>query len=268
MLNKFVKIPGITSLWRKFPFGSVALRTEFDIWERPHYAFGIYSASLLAKQLGITSISIIEFGVAGGRGLLCMEDYAAQFEKYFEIKINVYGFDSGKGMPPPEDYRDLPFVWQEGFYAMDPEKLKAKLKRAKLILGDVCDTIPDFHAQAGVSPIGFVAFDLDYYSSTKRAFNIFKGIEQTRLPRIYCYMDDIIWPERACHNEWTGELCAIREFNQENEFLKICQIHKLKWTRYKQKAWNEQIYVLHDFKHPLYSNMITPSGEKHRQLDI
>jgi hypothetical protein len=60
-------------------------------------------------------------------------------------------------------------------------------------------------------PVGFVAFDLDYYSSTTVAFRVF---EKEHLPRVHCYFDDTIWPESAYHNEYIGELCAIREFNE------------------------------------------------------
>ena len=95
-------------------------------------------------------------------------------------------------------------------------------------------------------PIGFVAFDLDYYSSTRSALRVFK---LQHLPRVYCYFDDTIWPETACHNDYTGELCAIREFNMENSGAKLCQIHGLSQTQPRKAAWNEGTYVLHDFEH-------------------
>lgn len=30
--------------------------------------------------------------------------------------------------------------------------------------------------------------------------------------------------------------------------------------------WNDQIYVMHDFMHPLYCRNVMPSGEKYTQL--
>lgn len=100
-------------------------------------------------------------------------------------------------MPSPEGFRDLPYVWDQGFYKMDAESLRSRLKIAELVLGPVAETIPSFVQRGGVPPIGFVAFDLDYYSSTKRAFGLFEGSAETRLPRMYCYFDDIMWRVRA-----------------------------------------------------------------------
>jgi hypothetical protein len=247
--------------------GSAALRTEYDIWQRPQYAYGIISAVSLAQSLGLNSLSVIEFGVAGGNGLLEMERIARQVQHDFDVHIAVFGFDSGTGMPAPQDYRDLPYVWEQGFYAMEPGKLRSRLDTAELILGEVSETIPAFLARR-VPPIGFIAFDLDYYSSTKKAFQVFRGAEETRLPRISCYFDDVIWPERACHNEFVGELCAIREFNDEHDKQKIAKHANLAWMRRHHAQWNEQIYVYHDFCHSLYSRLITPEGNSFRQLAL
>jgi hypothetical protein len=197
-----------------------------------------------------------------------MERIAAEIGRYVGLKIAVFGFDTGIGMPAPRDYRDLPCVWQQGFYAMDLGKLRAQLRSAELILGDVANTAPRFLAREDLPPIGFISFDLDYYSSTKAAFRIFDGPPQTKLPRVCCYFDDTIWPERACHNEFTGELCAIREFNAENESCKIAKLANLAWMRRHPAHWNEQIYVFHDFRHPRYCELITPVGDRYRQLKL
>jgi hypothetical protein len=260
------RIPGARRVWLKLPVGGVDLRTEHDIWTRPAYAFGLYAAAELALQLRISAISAIEFGVAGGDGLVMLEQIAAQIGPRFGVKISVYGFDTGTGMPPPRDYRDLPHVWGPGFYKMDESRLRARLRHAELILGDVHQTVPAFLSRANPAPVGFVSFDLDYYSSTKGAFRIFGGSPATRLPRVLSYFDDTIWPLRAYYNEYTGELRAIHEFNAENMDQKICKIHALSWVRAHAAAWNEQMYVCHDFAHPLYTRLITPEGAEFRQL--
>jgi len=214
VLRRLIKVPGFRSLWRQFPFGSVATRVRYDVFDRPHYAYGVYSAADLAKRLGLSAIQVIEFGVAGGNGLIALEEMAAAVASEVGIQIHVCGFDGGGGMPAPADYRDLPYVWDKGFYPMDVGKLKAHLKSGTdLILGDLRDTLGSWTPKAR---IGFVAFDLDYYSSTKDAFVLFDRDSAALLPRVYCYFDDIIWPERALFNEWVGELCAIREFNEAN----------------------------------------------------
>ena len=62
-------------------------------------------------------------------------------------------------------------------------------------------------------------------TSTKEAFTLFERASEDFLARVYSYFDDIMWPEHALHNEWVGELCAIREFNEEHAHRKICPIH-------------------------------------------
>lgn len=267
ILARLTQIPGTRSLWSRFPLGSVETRVRYGIFERPHYAYGVYSAADLAQRLGLGTIAVVEFGVAGGRGLLALERTAEIVGKHFGIEINVAGFDTGQGMPAPTDYRDLPHVWGEGFYKMDVLKLKEKLAPStELILGDIEETVSSWSPKGS---IGFIAFDLDYYTSTKKAFRLFENARShPRLPRTYCYFDDMVWPEHACHNDYVGELCAIREFNEEHEHIKLCPIHMLCQTRVHRSAWNEQMYVMHDFRHPLYCRNITPGDEIRTQMPL
>jgi hypothetical protein len=262
LLKSVTSIPQAVSLWRRFPVGSVELRTRYGAWERPPYAYGTYHAAQQAKLLGVPGISVIEFGVAGGNGLLALEKIADEIAAHFGIRISVFGFDSAVGMPEAADYRDLPYVWSRGFYDMDVAQLKARLHpETRLILGDVKGTVQNL--QDVKDPIGFVSFDLDYYSSTRAALTIFDLPSASRLPRVYCYFDDIIYPEFACHNAWTGELCAIREFNEQHSDMKLSPFHQLRWMRPHAESWNEQIYILHDFHHPLYSvNLMLKFGHQ------
>ncbi|HEV2349356.1 MAG TPA: hypothetical protein VG028_05850 [Terriglobia bacterium] len=272
ILTRLTQLPGARALWNRFPVGSVSLRVRYGVFQRPHYAYGVYYAADLAKRLGISAISVIEFGVAGGRGLLALESIAGTVTKYSGVSIDVVGFDGGLGMPEAVDYRDLPYVWGKGFYTMDENKLRSRLSpRTELVIGDVAETVPAWLTgkPKDRAPVGFVAFDLDYYSSTKKALSVFEGSRhELHLPRVYCYFDDIMWPHHACHNPYIGELCAIREFNQSHEMLKLCPIHMLRHMRVHPDAWTEQMYVLHDFKHPFYCKNITPSGVKHTQIQI
>ncbi len=267
LLARLTALPGAQSLWKRFPLGSLATRVRYGIFDRPHYAYGVYAAADLARRLGLKAIQVIEFGVAGGRGLLALERIAADVAADLEIDVLVCGFDSGTGMPAPADYRDLPHVWDRGFYAMDVGKLKSRLRSGtELVLGDLSTTLSTWRPQA---PVGFVAFDLDYYSSTMQALALFdrtSGAE--RLPRIYSYFDDIMWPEHALHNEWVGELRAIREFNDAHADMKLSPIHMFRHTRVHAAPWNDQMYVLHDFSHPLYCRNITFRGAKYTQLPI
>jgi hypothetical protein len=266
-LRLLVRVPGVQSIWGRLGLGSVETRMRFDITDRPHYAYGVYSAAVLAKRLGLPAFSVIELGVAGGRGLVALERLAAEIGAAVGVQIAVFGFDSGAGMPPPRDYRDLPHVWAEGFYKMDVDALKQRLSSAELCLGDVEKTAPAFVA-AKHPPIGFVSFDLDYYSSTVAAFGLFEGPAESRLPRVYCYFDDISGPEIAVMNPYVGELLAIDEFNAAHPKKKISPILHLSTEREKPAMWNAKIYALHDFDHPLYTRNVMPQGDEFRQLPL
>ncbi|HEY2903405.1 MAG TPA: hypothetical protein VGL59_22665 [Polyangia bacterium] len=268
LLRQLVRVPGVQALWAKLGVGSLATRMRFDITERPAYAFGVYSAATLAKRVGLDAISVVEFGVAGGRGLLALERVAAEIERALSVRIAVFGFDSGTGMPAPVDYRDLPHVWSEGFYQMDVGALRSKLTHAQLVLGELGETVPRTMADSGTPPVGFVSFDLDYYSSTKTAFTIFENGSDRRLPRVYCYFDDITGPEIACMNDHVGELLAIREFNDQHARQKLAKLAYLWTEREKRAIWNEKIYVCHDFGHPLYTKNVMPEGTAFRQLPL
>ena len=267
LLNQLARIPGFGRLWRSFPLGSPELRTRFDIWSHPAYAYGVWRAVDLARSLGLDGITVAEFGVAGGSGLVALENIADAMATHFGVDIEVLGFDTGTGNPAPADFRDLPYVWAEGFYRMDQAKLKHRLRRARLMLGNLASTVPDA-LNTLRHPIGFISFDLDYYSSTMEAFRVFDGPPDSRLPRVFCYFDDLIWPERACYSEFTGEYAAIRDFNSRSKHKKISQVAGLRWMRERARAWNEQIYVLHDFEHALYTRNITPPGVEYQQLEL
>jgi len=265
-LRNLTRIPGVRRLWTKYKLGPLETRMRFDAIEQPWYAYGIYASAVLAKRLNIPAISAIEFGVAEGRGLVILERLANVIGADVGVEIVTYGFDSGGGMPKPIDYRDLPHVWGEGYYRMDQEALRKRLTRAKLVIGDVAKTVPETVASGAMPPVGFVAFDLDYYSSTKAAFRVFEGPTQGRLPRVQCYFDDISWPEFGCLNEYVGELLAIREFNDEHPKMKICPIAYLRTQRERPARWNEQIFVCHDFEHPLYVANVAPQEADFRRI--
>jgi hypothetical protein len=227
---------------------------------RPQYGFGLLHAARLARRLGIPGISALEFGVAGGNGLLALEAHATRVTRETGVEVEIYGFDSGAGLPPAVDYRDLPYAWEPGFYAMDEEKLKARLTSASLIIGDVRETTSRF-ADRNPAPIGFIAFDLDYYSSTVGAFHILELDDRFLLPRVFCYFDDVAGGPNFCYNEFTGELLAIAEFNAAHDHRKVARIAGLRHNFGSVPArWHEQMYVAHLFTHPHY-NVPSHRGE-------
>jgi hypothetical protein len=123
------------------------------------------------------------------------------------------------------------YRWAEGEFWMDPGPLRARLKKARLILGDVRDTIGEVMGEPKLAPIGFVAFDLDYHSSTRDALIMFDADPRRLLPRIFCHVDDAIGDDWELHCEHVGELLAIREFNETHEHRKLAPIHGLAHKR-------------------------------------
>ncbi|NYT47044.1 MAG: hypothetical protein H0A75_04970 [Candidatus Methanofishera endochildressiae] len=164
-------------------------------------------------------------------------------------------------MPESLDYRDLPNVWKPGFFHLDVEGLEKKLTKAKLVLGNVKETVTNFIENEKPAPIGFVSFDVDYYSSTVDLLRIFDAHEEFLLPRVYCYLDDIIGDDWEIHCEYVGELLAIKEFNEQHEKRKVSKINAFRVKRRIQAPWNEQMFVMHAFDHSLYCKYINPKPE-------
>jgi hypothetical protein len=94
------------------------------------------------------------------------------------IKIEIFGFDMGTGLPPPRDYRDLPYLWQSGYYRMEKARLEERLQRSKLWLGPVTESVTGFLETFGSNPpppVGFISFDLDYYiARLSKPFTFFR----------------------------------------------------------------------------------------------
>lgn len=223
----------------------------------PQYGYGVVQAAALAGRLGYMRISVLELGVAGGNGLVELERLSIVHSGPSGVDIDVAGFDLGSGMPDPVDYRDLPYIWQGGFFRMDKEALRNRLSKAVLYLGDVAETARTFIA-CKPAPIGFISFDLDYYSSTTKALEALLRCDVgCYLPRVVCYFDDTVGPHHEMHSCFTGELLAISEFNTARQNRKLA---KLNGMRYKvlphDGPWVEGIYVLHLFDHPLYNKYI------------
>ena len=228
------------------------LRTDRRTLRRSNYAWAMVQTAFLASSLRLERISVIEFGVAGGNGLIAMENMAAWLEKHFGLRIDVYGFDGGQGLPRPVDWRDLPNLWPQGGYPMDEEKLRARLRRAELVVGMVEETVDGFLA-SDPAPIGFIAFDLDQYTSTTHAFKVLEAEPRLLMPRIHCYFDDILGYTCGHHN---GERLAIAEFNETHRDRPISQTYGLRFClprKLREANWTEKMFMTHVVEHPLYN---------------
>ncbi len=222
---------------------------------RPQYVWGSLLAAHTAAALGHQGFTAIEFGVAGGNGLLALEQAAATAAQLLGVDAEVYGFDTGAGMPPPVDYRDVPWVISPGLFELDEPSLRARLTTAQLVLGPVAETVPRWLSEEH-APIGFAAFDLDYYSATVDAFAIFDAPAERLLPRVVCYFDDLFglgW------SDFAGERAAITDFNAGHERRKIGKIHGLRYDlpeAQQRLPWHEQMYLAHLLDHPGYSKRV------------
>ena len=150
---------------------------------------------------------------------------------------------------------------------MDQEKLRGRLRKASLVIGPVDETVPKWIENC-TTPIGFVAFDLDYYSSTKAALQVFNGAASTHLPRVICYLDDLACTDIGVMNRYVGVYAAVDEFNEQFDDRKLCPIEKLRNNRPCWEIWQERMYGFHNFSHELYKVHVLPTGEEYQQLHL
>jgi hypothetical protein len=249
---------------QRFDLGRYETRLQLSALERPHYGYIVYHAAALAKKLGLTKISVLEFGVAGGNGLVNLEYHAQQVAQLFGVEIEIYGFDTGAGLPAPEDYRDLPYHWKSGFFKMDVTRLQERLQKSKLVLGDIRQTAKNFFADFNPAPIGAVSHDFDFYSSTAAALQLFDAEAERFLPRVFCYFDDTLGSEMELYNDYTGERLAINEFNEQHGNIKLGMPYHL-LARKIVEPWYHQIRICHFFAHRRYNDFVS---DENQQLQI
>jgi hypothetical protein len=242
-------------------FGRYSTKVAWDLVVRQQYAYPLLFAAEEAKRLGLKRITVLEFGVATGAGLLNMCELAARTEGETGVAIDVVGFDTGSGMPAAIDYRDMPEYFQEGDFPMDFEALRRSLPRCcRLLIGDVAETIPAFLAEVSPrAPIGFVSVDVDYYSSAVKTLTVLEGHPEQYLPIVPVYLDDI---GVDGGNRWNGELLAATEFNERCPLRKIAPFNLLRSKRiFKNTQWIDRMYAAHIHDHPTR----TPATAKRAQ---
>lgn len=262
-IGKFLMEPPlrllIKALYRLVPV-TVATRALWDVSSRPNYLNGVLLAATQARQQGVDEIAVVEFGVAGGNGLVVLQNEAAAVEKETGIRIKVYGFDNGPGGLPEfiGDHRDHPDAWHPGDYPMDEAKLRARLApRTTLILGNVRDTVPAFVREGSAPPVGFVSVDVDLYSSTMQALQIFSTAGAKMLNRAFIYFDDV---DLLFTHRFAGELLAIDEFNKLSETIKIDRLRGFNIDRpFPERSYLRMMYVAHNLQ------AISDTPPPHRQ---
>jgi len=256
----------VRRLLKRWPVGPYRARLQAGAVDRPHYGWCLYHAAVEARALGHKAMTVVELGVAGGNGMVCILEHRREIERDLGIQLVVVGFDAGTGLPASDDPRDLLYCWREGSFEMDRAVLERRIRgQAELILGDVRTTIGQWDPRPD-APIGAILFDLDLYSSTASAFALFE--KESTLPRIWCYFDDICGNSEDAMTDRIGEREAIRLFNLDprraiqNDHLSPAYAFKLS----PPEAWHQQIYAYHRLNHPDYNRNLSQYGKHQLQL--
>lgn len=227
-------------------FGSFRERERLGLVNRANYAYGMLRAADMAAYFGKREVTVCEFGVANGDGLLNMIELAEPIQAETGVQFRIYGFDTGAGLPSVTGFKDHPEIWNPGDFSMlgKDELMRRIGSRAELIFGDIKDTIGPFIERVGPdAPLGFASIDVDIYSATKSALEGFKGAPDKYLPAVSLYLDDVAF---YFANRWCGELAAVAEFNEEQQMRKIDQDRSI---RYRAQQWCEHMYVCHILDH-------------------
>lgn len=252
---------GLRGLSRVLPL-PFSFLVESGALQRPAHAYCMWHAARLARELGYAEISVAEFGVAGGNTLRILERYAQEIEKSLGVRLQLFGFDTGSGLPPPQGELDLPYWFRSAQYAMDTAALAPRLQSAQLVLGNVRDTVGDFFAKPGRPPLAVILNDLDYFSSSRDAMKILDTSAVNFLPRLFVYLDDVVGGPEEMYGPCNGQLAAVELFNQSHDRIKLHLNQNL--LPDSSLPWRTQIYYAHLFDHPRYQDYIGGS----RQAEI
>ena len=235
------------------------------ILPRPHYALGLMLAVEQAINLGYKSIKVIELGCFNFDGIIDLEHFASDIKKFTNINIEIYGFTLKEGLPKQkQNYFDRLYRWSPEEFGFTKKKNYRNIKKSKIYFGDIKNTISkfkkDIKKNIKTSPIGFIIFDLDYYSSTKKAMSLLKMKENSYIPRPYLYFDD-----HSFSSKYEGERKAIMEFNNKNKY-KISDIGEL--AEQLSILWSKWIFLgkrfkqIHFFNHIKFNTRVVDLLEK------
>lgn len=230
--------------------GDLRTRERYGLVSRANYFYGMLRAADVAKFFGKKQVTVIEFGVASGAGLMNMVELAPLIRTETGVDLRIVGFDTGHGLPAIHGYKDHPELWNFGDFATgDRQLLLRKLgDRAEVIWGDIANTIDPFINTIDHSaPLGFISVDVDLYSAAKVALRCLKSRPEIYNPAVSMYFDDVSF---FFANKWTGELAAIAEFNDEQELRKIDRDRSLPGHRPQKGAeWYSAMFVCHILDH-------------------
>ena len=246
-LRLLLKATLTNGIARRYAFQWAAL---FDAVRYPSYAVGLQTACKYAGLAGKPGFTAIEFGVAGGNGLVELSSYAARLSLSTGLKIDVVGFDAGSGLPMSSDRRDAPWLWNPGDFPSDVDRLRRMLpSETELVVGRIQDTLPQWLNEKLKSPIGFVSVDVDLYSGTAAICEAMASADvNSLLPFVSFYLDDAL---RFLTPRNTGELAAVSEFNDRYSDRQFDRDDWIAEGRpFAERLWLKRMYSLCCFDHP------------------
>jgi hypothetical protein len=215
------------------------------------YLWGVIQAAYLATSLDVERISLLEFGVGRGDGIVLLERAAGIVERRLGVGLDVIGFDIGTGVPEPKDPRDMPQMYVPNLYRMDVEGTRARLERAELLIGPLTETVPQFVGREP-APVGFAALDFGDYNGTLTGLGFLDGAPPSLLPRVHLYFANVLG---LTFGDCVGERAAIAEHNRRTESRPISPMFGLRHyvpRRFRNSSWPERYYMAHLFDHPDY----------------
>ena len=162
--------------------------------------------------------AIVECGVHQGNNFILLNQLAAMFEPY-NLTREIIGFDTFEGFTTVSandsngvktgDFSNTSHALLEDLVAAhDKNRPVGHVRRARLVKGDACQTIPDFVVQNPHLMIALLVLDFDLYAPTKAAL-------AHLLPLVV--KGGVVAFDELAMAKWKGETIAFKEFLSCND---------------------------------------------------
>jgi len=162
--------------------------------------------------------AIVECGVYQGNNFMLLNHLAAIFEP-FNLAREIIGFDSFEGFTAISqkdqgnvkvtDFADTSYeMLQKLIVAHDKNRPVGHVRRANLIKGNACETIPAFVEENAHLLIALLILDFDLYAPTKTAL-------EHLLPLVI--KGGVVAFDELAMAKWKGETVAFKEFMRCND---------------------------------------------------